>query len=253
MGTFRQRPVDIGRRRLSELKLRIAQELRLARMTGGLTQAEVGRRAGLTQEYVSAVERATVSGSLDALCRVAAACGHDLTVRLYPADGVSLRDAGQVRIADAIVREADASWRARLEVAVGDGRAHDLVLDRADEVVAVEIERRIVDLQAQLRAAERKRASLAEIEARPVRLVIALPATDTTHRLIADNRGLLTRSFPTPARRIWRAIRTGRPIGGDGILFVSTVATARNVRGRSATSATRSEPRFKSRSRTGGS
>jgi transcriptional regulator with XRE-family HTH domain len=220
MRPFRPRPADIGRQRARQLQVYLGREIRIARVSAGLTQDELARRAGLTQEYVSAVERGVAAPSLDAACRLAAAAASDLSLRLYPAGGVSLRDSGQLGLAEIVVSHADRSWRARMEVAVGSGRAHDLVLDRSEEVAAVEIERAFVDMQGQTRRSQDKREALAEHEARPVRLILAVPDTRAMRQLVREHAEYLSRVFPISSRAIWRAIRQGHPIGGDGILFI---------------------------------
>jgi hypothetical protein len=160
--------------------------------------------------------------SLDARCRLAAACGHELGWRLYPVATVRLRDSGQLALAQVISRAAHLSWRARLEVpvAAGDARAADLLLTGPSEVLHIEIERSLVDLQAQLRSAQLKREALAEGEQRPVRLVIAVPDTPAMRRRLAPFEPLLAQALPASSRDIWRAIRAGEPLNEDGILFV---------------------------------
>jgi len=221
MRPFRPRPADIGRQRARQLQAYLGREVRIARVSAGLTQDELARRAGLTQEYVSAVERGVAAPSLDAACRFAAAAASDLSLRLFPAGGVSLRDSGQLGLAEILVSHADRSWRARMEVSVGDGRAHDLVLDRPEEVAAVEIERAFVDMQGQTRRGQSKRETLAERESRPVRLILAVPDTRAMRQLVREHAEYLSRVLPIPSRTIWKAIREGHPIGGDGILFIS--------------------------------
>ena len=242
MKPFRAKPADIGRQRLREIRMQLGREVRIARVAGGISQEVLGRRAEISQEYVSAIERGEAIPSLDVACRLAAGCGHRLTVRLYPADGIHLRDSGQLRLAEVIAAEANGAWRTRLEVPVGEGRAHDLVLDSAEEVAAVEIERSLVDAQAQIRAAQRKRDALAERELRrPVRLILGLPDTAAMRRLVRDYGALLGRVFPLPSRRIWWAIHTGRPLGGDGILFIPGVRRERAPTGAGAAA---HNPRF---------
>jgi transcriptional regulator with XRE-family HTH domain len=220
MRPFRPRPADIGRQRARQLQTYLGREIRIARVSAGLTQDELARRAGLTQEYVSAVERGVAAPSLDAACRLAAAAGSELSLRLFPTSGVSLRDSGQLGLAEIIVSETDRSWRARMEVSVGNGRAHDLVLDRPEEVAAIEIERAFVDMQGQTRRGQSKRETLAEHESRPVRLILAVPDTRAKRQLVREHAEYLGRVLPIPSRTIWRAIREGHPIGGDGILFI---------------------------------
>src|SRR6185436_12000297 len=123
----------------------------------------LARLAGVSQQLASWAELGKGEISLEARCRLAAACGHELGWRLYPVASVRLRDSGQMALAQAIVRAAHPSWRPRLEVPVapGDPRAADLILTGATEIIHIEIERALVDFQAQLRSAQTKRGLLA--------------------------------------------------------------------------------------------
>lgn len=222
MRSFRGRPADVGLARSRHLTILFGRELRLARMTAGLTQAQVAQLAGVSQSEVGRAERGIGEHSLDARCRLAAACGHELGWRLYPVDTVRLRDSGQLNLAQAITDAAHPTWRARLEVPVapGDRRAADLLLKGTTEILHIEIERALVDFQAQLRSAQLKREALAERSDRPVRLVLAVPDTRATRARLAPFAQLLARALPASSASTWRAIRSGNPLGGDGILFV---------------------------------
>lgn len=191
-------------------------------MANGLTQRQLARLAGVSQAEVSKAERATVDISLEARCRLAAACGHELGWRLYPVATVRLRDSGQLTLAQAIVAVAHSTWRPRLEVpvAAGDLRAADLVLTGPTEIMHIEIERALVDFQAQLRSAQLKRELLAAKDDRPIRLVIAVPDTKATRGRLAPFTQLIDETMTAPSRSVWRAIRGGEPLMSDGILFV---------------------------------
>lgn len=191
-------------------------------MNAGLAQAEMARLAGVSQQQASKAERGRLDVSLDARCRLAAACGHELGWRLYPVATVRLRDSGQMALAQAIVGSAHPSWRSGLEVPVasGDPRAADLVLTGPTEVIHVEIERALVDFQAQLRSAQLKRELLAVREERPIRLVIAVPDAATSRERLAPFSQLINQTMPAASRTIWRAIRGGEALQRDGILFV---------------------------------
>lgn len=202
---------------------RFARELLAARAVAGLTQKEVARRAGVSQPFISYVERGRKHPSLEVMHRLASATGHDLSFRLFPADGVRLRDSGQMRLANQIRRELNAAWRIQLEVPVApapDRRAADMVLQTPGEVVQLEIERALLDFQAQLRAAQLKRATLADRLSRQVRLVIALPDTARNRAVVADHRLIVESALPVPSRRIWSSLRSGSPVGGDGLLWI---------------------------------
>jgi transcriptional regulator with XRE-family HTH domain len=229
MRNFRQNPLRTGRSRSKYLAGLFGRELRVARMTAGLTQAEMARLAAVSQQEASKTERGAADISLEARCRLAAACGHELGWRLYPVATVRLRDSGQMALAQAIVGAAHPSWRARLEVPVapGDPRAADLVLAGETEIIHIEIERALVDFQAQLRSAQLKRQLLEADDERPIRLVIAVPATTRSRERLAPYTQLIGQTMPAPSRRVWRAIARGEPVGGDGILFVAQRPTKR--------------------------
>jgi hypothetical protein len=139
---------------------------------------------------------------------------------------VRLRDSGQLDLARVIATAASATWTVRLEAPVGDGRdarAADMLLVGADEVVHIEIERALVDLQAQLRAGQLKRRTLAERSDRPVRFVLAVPDTVRNRRQLATVDDLLRRTLPHRSKAVWAAIRGGQPLGGDGVLVLRTL------------------------------
>jgi transcriptional regulator with XRE-family HTH domain len=222
MRNFRARPADTGRGRSRYLATAFGRELRIARVTAGLSQARLASMAGTSQTEVSKAERGLLDVSLEARCRLAAACGHELGWRLYPVATVRLRDSGQMALAQVIVGAAHPSWRPRLEVPVapGDPRAADLLLRGATEIIHIEIERALVDFQAQLRSAQVKRQLMAAQDDRPIRLVIAVPDSATSRSRLAPFSDLIAETMPATSRAIWRALRNGEPVGGDGILFI---------------------------------
>jgi len=191
-------------------------------MTAGLTQSSLARLAGVSQQLASWAELGKGDISLEARCRLAAACGHELGWRLYPVASVRLRDSGQLALAQTIIGAAHQSWHPRIEMpaAAGDPRAADLVLAGPTEVIHVEIERSLVDFQAQLRSAQLKRELLAAQDQRPIRLVIAVPDSVASRSRLAPFTLLISQTMPKTSRSIWSAIRSGEPLTADGILFV---------------------------------
>jgi transcriptional regulator with XRE-family HTH domain len=179
-------------------------------------------RAGVTQQLVSLAERGQIGIGLEVRCALVAATGHDIGWRLYPRSTISLRDSGQLEIAQVILRALPSASVRRVEVPVapGDLRAADLVITTPTELIHVEIERWLVDFQAQVRGAQLKREALSRGSARPVRLVIALPDSKRARAEIAAIPAVIRSSFPIESRDIARALRTGAPLDGDGLLFV---------------------------------
>jgi transcriptional regulator with XRE-family HTH domain len=205
-----------------EQAMRFGRDVRVARAAAGLTQGQLARRSGTSQPVISRVE-AGMPMNLRSMASIARGIGYDLSVRLYPADGVGLRDSGQLNLAERIRAEAHPSWRIRLEVPVAappDRRAADMTLDGPGGVVYVEIERSLRDLQAQLRAAQLKRVALAERLGRQVRLVVAIPDTATARKAAAPHAAIIRSALPVTSRAAWAAIRSGTLLPGDALLWV---------------------------------
>ena len=106
-----------------------------------------------------------------------------------------------------------------------DRRAADLVLIGPEEAIHIEVERGIVDFQAQLRACQLKRQALTELLDRPVRLVVAVPGTRRMREKMAALQPGLGVALPLPSAVVLRSIRTGAPLGGDGLLFLPAART----------------------------
>lgn len=223
MTAVRHRQAELGRTRALALRRRYGAELRVTRMSAGLPQRELARLADVSPSEVGQVERAEIEPSLDVMARLAAAAGGELVVRIYPGDGIGLRDSGQLSVAELISAEAHHRWRRAYEVPVGrppDRRAGDMVLDQPIEVALLEIETVLADFQAQLRGAQLKRASLAELLGRPVRLVIVLLDTERNRAAVSAHADLIRDALPKSSRQVWLAIRSGEPLAGDGLLWV---------------------------------
>ncbi len=73
--------------------------IRMARRRAGLTQAELARRAGTSQSAVSSYESGRRSPSVATLCRIVAAAGFEVRMRL---DEPDTHDASRER-AEAMV------------------------------------------------------------------------------------------------------------------------------------------------------
>jgi transcriptional regulator with XRE-family HTH domain len=200
---------------------RFGQELRIAAM--GMPQRLVAERAGMSQSEVSRIISGDRMPNLDAMIRLSKAVGYRFYFKLVPDDGVHLRDSGQLSYAETIRSQAHATWRIRFEVPVApppDRRAADMVLDQAAEVNMIEIELALLDFQGQLRAAQLKRAALCERLGRPVNLLIGVPDTATARRLVIPHADVIAAALPVSSRRIWAAVRSGEPVGGDGLVWI---------------------------------
>lgn len=208
----------------------IGRELKLASM--GMTQREIARRSGISQSAVSRALSGRVCPTLAALLRLSDAVGHRVSIKLYPEEGVKLRDSGRLALADVIRASCHSAWRLALEVPVArppDRRAADVLLLSTHEANMIEIERGLFDFQAQYRAAVLKRESMVERLGRPVNLLIGVPDTPVARRRLAPHAALVSTSLRIPSARAWAALRSGTSVGGDALLWIRKRAAKRQA------------------------
>lgn len=186
-----------------------------------MTLKQVGRRAGVSPDTARRVEAGDPGVQLDTLCAVGAAVGLDIVVQTYRSRPASLRDSGQLEVAEVVCGLAHASLNAELEVAAGDrGEAADIGLFGAREIIDVEIDRLILDFQDQYRRNSQKRDYLAARHQRPVRLVMVVEDTMRNRTAIAPHLAFIRSVLPAGSREILRALRTGEPLFRDGLLWI---------------------------------
>jgi transcriptional regulator with XRE-family HTH domain len=182
---------------------------------------DVARRAGVSPESVRRVEQGDPSVQLDTICAVAEAVGIDVVVTGYPAAGISLRDAGQLTVARIICSMAHSSWQPQLEVPAGDhGEAIDLVLFGPDEIIAAEIDRRLLDFQETHRRNVRKRDHLAARHQRPIRSILITEDTRRNRQAVRPHLELIRGALPAGSREVLNAVRSGVPLGRDGLVWM---------------------------------
>jgi transcriptional regulator with XRE-family HTH domain len=203
-----------------ELALGIGREVTLTRTNHALTIRAAARLAGVAPATQQRVEAGDPAVGIVTVCRVAAPLGLKVWGRAFPAKTPSLRDTGQLAIAEYLRVAASPGLRVVLERGLGNGRAIDAVLLGADEIIAVEVERLLADFQAQYRVADAKRIELAALHQRPVRLVIAVEETRHNRAMARDHASLIRSMLPAGSREIMRAVRTADLLGRDGLLWV---------------------------------
>jgi len=144
---------------------------------------------------------------MDTYAKLALALGSDLSARLYPNTGPSIRDRHQARMLEALLAQLHPRWRAYPEVAVRrpsrgwiDVVAHD---DRAGVLVATEIQSDLRRLEQLLRWFPEKVASLPSWEgwtqigalAAPSQLLI-VRSTRTTRTIGREFERQLAAAYP---------------------------------------------------------
>jgi hypothetical protein len=198
----------------------IGHEVTLARTNLALTRQAASRMAGVSPHTQRRVEEGDPHVGIDTACRVAAGIGLKLWAKAFPVRTPSLRDTGQLRIAESVRSTAFAQFQVTLELGLGNGRAIDMVLFGAVEIIAVEVERSIADFQAQYRSAASKRDELALGHRRPVRLVLVIEDTRRNRTAVREHPVIIASALPARSREVLRALRRGEPLGRDGMLWV---------------------------------
>lgn len=206
--------------RAASWSLRIlGRELRVARITGGMTQRAVGGRIGRAASHVSRVEHGLIPGlTMAQLHRHAATVGLKPFVNLYPAVSRPL-DHAQLTLLSAFRDRLNNGWRVDLEVPMpisGDLRAADAVISRPGLRVMVEVITRLADFQAQLRAARRKVRDL-----KADRLVFVVAATATNRHALRDVGAAVSDAFPVGTRTALHRLAAGEDPGGDALVLLN--------------------------------
>jgi transcriptional regulator with XRE-family HTH domain len=217
--------------------VRVGRILRALRRRRGWTQKELGRRANVSQQAISLIERGHGGRlAVETVRRVFAALDArwEPTVSWRGGDLDRLIDAEHARLVGEISRRlADAKWEVAVEVTYsdfGDRGSVDVLAARADAqaMVVVEVKSELTTIEATLRKLDEKvrivQGSLGRgrfgFRPRSVGRLVVLPSTDAARP--RDERSTHEHAVGLPDRggrvRSWL-----RAPGGDlaGILFVS--------------------------------
>jgi transcriptional regulator with XRE-family HTH domain len=196
-------------------------EIRVARVTLSMSGRSAARRAGVSSSTEQRIELGDPNVSVATLCAVAEAVGLDLVLHAYPGRAPGLRDTGQLDLVEVVRGQAHEGWQPSVELLVGQhGESIDLALFGPREIWACEIERMATDFQAQYRRADRKRAMLAALHQRAIRLVLVVEDTRRNRASIREHEGLVRAQLPAGSREIIAALRTGSQLGRDGLLWL---------------------------------
>lgn len=196
----------------------IGEEIRRARVAGGLSQGAVGRAAGVSHATISRLERGvTLNATVLRLARVCAIVGLDLSARAYPA-GSPLRDRAHAAVGDRFQLLLHDSIRVHSEVPFpnpGDARAWDRLLRVGSLRTGVEIETRPRDGQDLER-----RMSLKRRDGGVDSMILVLPYTRSNRTFVRERDTSLRTLFPGDAKKALADLGSGVLPDEDVLLFV---------------------------------
>lgn len=165
-GDMRRTTVGIAADRSAfSVRRRLVEDLGRLRDDAGISVAALARAADVPPGYLWRILNGDEHPSIETYARLAAVLGADLSARLYPTTGPTIRDRHQARILEAVLRDLAPRWHPIPEIGVRspvrgwiDVGLHD---SRAGLIVATEIESEINRLEQQIRW------SIAKAEALP--------------------------------------------------------------------------------------
>ena len=232
-------PLLQARLRAKSMAQRLGVGLRDARLRAGRLQREVSAIAGVSQSWVSRMERGQGQGAaLETWAAVTAAVDEQLVAYLERAPGATLpRDHTHLKGQELVVRTAKSGgWRPMPEAALDPtayrSRSVDVLLARRErrEIAVVEIWDWFDDVGAALRSLDGKVAAASRVEREGVHAGAGLWVVRATRRnrdLVADLHAMFAAKFPGTAAAWLRALGDpSRPMPAEnGLVWTDNRAT----------------------------
>jgi transcriptional regulator with XRE-family HTH domain len=196
-------------------------ELRLVRMSAGLSQQDLAGATGIPRTRIGRIERGKVveprAGDLGA---IAGALGLSLRLNLYP-DGEPVHDRVQLRLLAAFRTRLHASLARRAEVPLpidGDRRAWDAVAIAPDGWTGIEAISVIGGVDGTPRRLHLKQRD----DPRIARVVLLVADTVRNHRALGLAAVAIRGDYPLDTRATMAALTAGRspPLNGLVLLRV---------------------------------
>jgi transcriptional regulator with XRE-family HTH domain len=190
--------LQAAERAAAKARSKVVEDVERLCVDAGISLAALAREAGVPYPHLWRMMAGKVRPTLETYAKLAIPLGADLSTRLYPNTGPTIRDRHQARILEATLEMLHPRWRPVTEVAVWKPARGwiDVVLHEPREhvLVATEIEGELRRLEQMVRWSREKVESL-------------------------------------PSSSIWRQVEEGvdRPPAVSQLLFVRRTRTTRQV------------------------
>jgi transcriptional regulator with XRE-family HTH domain len=196
----------------------MGQEIREARVAGGLSQRVAASSVGMSYSTLGRIERgALVNVTVQHLALACAAVGLRFSGKPYP-DGDPIRDVGHARLLRRFDARLPVGTPFRRETPMpipGDPRGVDGTAILARRRTGVEAETHLADLQAVERRALQKQRDAGL----PV-LILLVADTHHNRRVLALHRDELRASFPLDTRAVMARVTRGLAPERNGIVVM---------------------------------
>ncbi|MEO7119195.1 MAG: helix-turn-helix transcriptional regulator [Candidatus Limnocylindrales bacterium] len=193
-------------------------ELRRSRVAAGLSQAELGRLAGMSAAAVGRLERDAIADpGIFSVAKLLSIVGLELRMRAYPR-GSPRRDRAHATLLERLRVRLHASFEWRTEVPfpnVSDPRSWDAMARLPQVRIGIEGETRGRDGQELHRRMAAKRR-----DGGVDRMVLLLADTRSSRLFLREIAQEFRHDFPVPGRAAVRALAEGRDPGGDAIILL---------------------------------
>ena len=217
--TTRQRPADTGADDARRRSSNAGREIRVQRLTLGISQEVAALRAGMSASAYARLERGQLDRpTLDKVCRAARAVGLAPAFTLHPT-GEPIRDAAQLALLARFETLLGPPLRLLREVPLaipGDLRAWDGRISDGSRTASIEGESKLYDTQA----VARRLALKTRDDPRAGVVILVLNQTLHNRRVLAEHREALRAQFPLDGGAIARSLRAGRVPAAAGIILI---------------------------------
>lgn len=199
------------------------------RTDAGIPRTQLARVAGIDQSYLARIEKGTADPSSELCARIALALGCDLSHRLYPNTGPTIRDRHQAPITEALLAIAHPRWKRFAEVAVRqpsrgwiDLAFHD---PRQRVVIATEIQSALRRIEQLIRWSTLKADSLPSWDGWThlgdvtVSRLLVIRDTRTTRQTVDEYRRLLRAAYPGDGREALESLTGTAAWPGAALLW----------------------------------
>ena len=201
------------------------------REDAALTRPALAEAAGVDATYLARIEDGLANPTLDTYARIALPLGADLSARLYPNTGPTIRDRHQARILEWLLEQRHPRWTPYTEVAVRRPARGwiDLVLHDPEArcVVPTEIQSTLARIEQLVRWSVEKAASLPSWEGYshlgPVSTTSSLllvRATRSTRAIGKEFARQLEIAFPAHPEDAIAALTGRRPWPGSALIWI---------------------------------
>lgn len=197
----------------------LVTELVQTRQSASISQRALAALLGCSQSEISRLEHLVKVDNVSfvQVSEVAALLGLELGAGLHAA-GEPIRDKGHQALIGRLRVLLSTAFKVLAEVPLptpGDRRSWDMLLRLPAQLIGVEAETRIRDMQRLVRHVHQR-----ERDGGVDAIILLLADSRTNRDLVDELREALGPGYAVPPRLLFKALRSGQPISGSGVILL---------------------------------